>query len=220
MPKLLQVKLLRVLQTRQFEPVGSNTSISVNTRVIAATHRDLEKHVADGRFREDLFYRLNVIPMRMPSLRERREDIPLLISYFLKKYVSADGSNRVRFSRQAFDLLLNYDWPGNVRELENLVERLVILKGNSTIMPEDLPSSLYTSHDGGPQDFRQLLNLPEKGLDLKKLMSEIEESLIQQALERTGGNKNRAAQLLQLNRTTLIEKLKRLGADQHTALIG
>ncbi len=213
MPKTLQVKLLHVLQNRQFEAVGSNESISVNTRVIAATHQDLEKAVAMGDFREDLYYRLNVIPLKIPALRDRKEDIQLLISYFLKKYVSADLSNRIRFSKQTFELILNYSWPGNVRELENLIERLVILKGGSVIMPEDLPNSLYQVNSNQHIDYRKVLTLPDKGLDLKKLMTEIEESLINQALERTGGNKNKAAQLLQLNRTTLIEKLKRFNLE-------
>lgn len=213
MPKALQVKVLHALQNRQFEAVGSNDTITVNTRVITATHRDLEKAVAEGDFREDLYYRLNVIPLKIPALRERKEDIQLLISYFLKKYVSADLSNRIRFSKQAFELILNYSWPGNVRELENLIERLVILKGGSVIMPEDLPNSLYQISSNKTLDYRKVLSLPDKGLDLKKLMTEIEESLINQALERTGGNKNKAAQLLQLNRTTLIEKLKRFTLD-------
>lgn len=213
MSKALQVKLLRVLQNRQFEPVGSNDSVTVNTRIITASHQDLDKAVAEGRFREDLYYRLNVIPIKVPALRERREDIQLLISYFLKKYVSADLSNRIRFSKQAFELILHYDWPGNVRELENLIERLVILKGGSIIMPEDLPNSLYHVNSSDSLDYKKALSLPEKGLDLKKLMTEIEESLINQALERTGGNKNKAAQLLQLNRTTLIEKLKRFAIE-------
>lgn len=213
MSKSLQVKLLRVLQTKQFEPVGSNESVTVNSRVVAATHQNLEVAVANGDFREDLFYRLNVIPLKVPALKERREDIQLLISYFLKKYVSADLSNRIRFSKQSFDLMMNYDWPGNVRELENVIERLVILKGGSTILPEDLPNSLYKTASNENIDYRKVLTLPEKGLDLKKLMTEIEESLINQALDRTGGNKNRAAQLLQLNRTTLIEKLKRFAPE-------
>lgn len=213
MSKSLQVKLLRVLQSKQFEPVGSNESITVNTRVIAATHKNLEEEVMKGSFREDLFYRLNVIPLKVPSLKERKEDIQLLVSYFLKKFVSADQSNRIQFSKQAFELMMNYDWPGNVRELENVIERLVILKGGSIIMPEDLPSSLYKVASNEDIDYRKVLTLPEKGLDLKKLMTDIEESLINQALDRTGGNKNRAAQLLQLNRTTLIEKLKRFTAE-------
>ena len=207
-------ELLHVLQNRQCEAVGSHEPLTVNARIITATHQDLEKAVHEGNFREDLFYRLNVIPLKIPALRERREDIQLLISYFLKKYVSADLSNRVRFSRQAFELLMNYNWPGNVRELENLIERLVILKGGSIIMPEDLPNSLYQVNSGHIFDYKKVLHLPEKGLDLKKLMTEMEESLINQALERTGGNKNKAAQLLQLNRTTLIEKLKRFNAEE------
>ncbi len=209
MPKTLQVKLLRVLQTRQVEPVGCSSSVPVNCRVIAATLWDLEQAVAQGHFREDLFYRLNVIPIRLPHLSERREDIPLLISHFLRKYVSADQSNLIEFSVKAFDLLLAYDWPGNVRELENMIERLVILKGGQIIMPEDLPAKIYQDNPLTNMNYKTLFQLPDEGIELKTILSEIEDSLIIQAMDRTNGNKNKASQLLGLNRTTLIEKIKK-----------
>jgi two-component system, NtrC family, response regulator PilR len=209
MPQLLQVKLLRVLQERQIEPVGSSESIPIDVRVIAATHRDLEKAVLDGKFREDLFYRLNVIPIRMPSLKERREDIPLLISHFLDRFVSADRSNEISFAPLTMDLLIGYDWPGNVRELENVIERLVILRGGNEILPEDLPAKIFRSNPLATQQYKTLFELPEPGVDLKQILSDIEDSLIMQAMNRTRGNKNQASKLLSLNRTTLIEKMKK-----------
>jgi two-component system response regulator PilR (NtrC family) len=209
MPLLLQVKLLRVLQNRTIEPVGSGESKRVDVRVIAATHRNLEKHVDEGKFREDLFYRLNVIPVKIPSLKERREDIPLLISYFIDRYSSADKSNIISFSDEALELLLTYDWPGNVRELENIVERLVILRGGSEILPEDLPAKIFRHNPLATNQYKHIFELPNEGVDLKKILSEIEDSLIIQALGHTGGNKNQASKLLNLNRTTLIEKMKK-----------
>ena len=209
MPQLLQVKLLRVLQERQIEPVGSSENIPIDVRVIAATHRDLEKAVLDGKFREDLFYRLNVIPIRMPSLKERREDIPLLISHFLDRFVSADRSNEISFAPLTMDLLIGYDWPGNVRELENVIERLVILRGGNEILPEDLPAKIFRSNPLATQQYKTLFELPEPGVDLKQILSDIEDSLIMQAMNRTRGNKNQASKLLSLNRTTLIEKMKK-----------
>lgn len=209
MPLLLQVKLLRVLQNRIIEPVGSTEAIDINTRVIAATHRDLEKSVMDGKFREDLFYRLNVIPVKIPSLKERREDIPLLISYFVDKFISADRSNEITFSDAALDMLLSYDWPGNVRELENIIERLVILRGGSKILPEDLPAKIFRHNPFTNNQYKEIFELPKDGIDLKKILSEIEDSLILQALKLTEGNKNQASKLLSLNRTTLIEKMKK-----------
>lgn len=209
MPLLLQVKLLRVLQERTIEPVGSNETLAIDTRVIAATHRDLEKSVAEGKFREDLFYRLNVIPIRMPALKERRDDIPLLISHFLDRFVSADRSNEISFASLTMDLLLGYDWPGNVRELENVIERLVILRGGNEILPEDLPAKIFRSNPLATHHYKTLFELPEPGVDLKQILSDIEDSLIMQAMNRTGGNKNQASKLLTLNRTTLIEKMKK-----------
>lgn len=209
MPMLLQVKLLRVLQERQIEPVGSSETKPIDVRVIAATHRDLEKSVAEGKFREDLFYRLNVIPIKMPALKERREDIPLLISHFLDRFVSGDRSNEISFSTLAMDLLMGYDWPGNVRELENVIERLVILRGGNEILPEDLPAKIFRSNPLATQQYKTLFELPEPGVDLKQILSDIEDSLIMQAMNRTRGNKNQASKLLALNRTTLIEKMKK-----------
>ncbi|MGB0453480.1 MAG: sigma-54-dependent transcriptional regulator [Bacteriovoracaceae bacterium] len=214
MPLLLQVKLLRVLQNRMIERVGGNEALPVDVRIIAATHRDLEASVVNGDFREDLFYRLNVIPITVPALRERKEDIPLLISYFLKKYASADGRNRVKFEDDSLEALMNYAWPGNVRELENLVERLVILKGGHSIKLTDLPSK-FIDGTKSPDCYSDLLELPEEGIDLKRTLSNIEDSLINQALEKTKGNKNQASKLLQLNRTTLIEKMKKKNLAFH-----
>ncbi|MCE3013365.1 MAG: sigma-54 dependent transcriptional regulator [Proteobacteria bacterium] len=213
MPLMLQVKLLRVLQLRQIEPVGSSEAIDVDVRVIAATHRDLDLQVKEGKFREDLFYRLNVIPIHVPDLKQRREDIPLLISYFLDRFTSADRSNEISFSHEAMDLLMSYEWPGNVRELENVIERLVILRGGNEILPEDLPSKIYRTNPLVSLQYKTLFELPDQGVDLKTILSDIEDSLILQALGRTGGNKNQASKLLSLNRTTLIEKMKKKGIE-------
>lgn len=211
MPLLLQVKILRAIQSRKIERVGGSESCPINVRIITATHRDLEKAVKEGNFREDLYYRLNVIPLRVPSLSERKEDIPLLISYFLNKFVSADGRNKIRFDKETMDLLLGHDWPGNVRELENLIERLVILRGGSVVRPVDLPSKFIEKSK--EKDFignnKTAFLLPEEGLDLRKFLVELEERLISQALDKTKNNKNQASKLLRMNRTTLIEKLKK-----------
>ncbi len=209
MPQLLQVKLLRVLQERVIEQVGSSETMPIDVRVIAATHRDLDKSVLEGKFREDLFYRLNVIPIKMPALKERREDIPLLISHFLDRFVSADRSNEISFASLTMDLLMGYDWPGNVRELENVIERLVILRGGYEILPEDLPAKIFRSNPLATQQYKTLFELPDLGVDLKQILSDIEDSLIMQAMNRTRGNKNQASKLLTLNRTTLIEKMKK-----------
>lgn len=209
MPHLLQVKLLRVLQNKTIEPVGSTKAIDIDARVIAATHRDLEKMVEENSFREDLFYRLNVIPIKIPSLKDRKEDIPLLISYFVNRFVSADQSNGISFSDEAIQMLLSYDWPGNVRELENIIERLVILRGGNEILPEDLPAKIFRHNPLSTDHYKHIFELPEGGIDLKRVLSDIEDSLIIQALGYTEGNKNQASKLLSLNRTTLIEKLKK-----------
>lgn len=211
MPLLLQVKLLRVIQNREIERVGGSQTYPIDVRIITATHRDLDKSVAAGDFREDLFYRLNVIPIKMPALSERREDIPLLISYFLGRFVSADGRNSLSFDDDVLELLMTYEWPGNVRELENLIERLVILRGGNRIKISDLPAKFLHHSPSKIGNYESMIKLPESGLDLKKTVSDIEDSLIMQALEVTGGNKNKASQLLSLNRTTLIEKMKKKG---------
>ena len=202
----LQVKLLRVLQERTFEPVGSSKTVSVDVRVIAATHQDLEAAIEQKTFREDLYYRLNVIPIEVPPLRQRREDIPLLIQHFLDKVQEETGRTLKGFSEEALGALVGHQWPGNVRELENMIERLTVLREGYQVEVGDLPASLLTpSRTPGhrPAAF------PEEGVAFQELVSEYETDLIRQALERTQWNKNRAAKLLGLNRTTLIEKIKR-----------
>lgn len=210
----LQVKLLRVLQNREFEPVGASKSQKVDVRIVAATNKNLEELVVSRDFREDLYYRLSVIPITIPPLRERREDIPILIHTFLTRF-NADKRNAVKgFSRDALGILCNYEWPGNVRELENLVERLVILKGSGLIVPDDLPEK-YLSGKGPYSESIQTCApptdniLPEGGICLNSAVDEFENNLIIQALSRSGGNKKEAALLLNLKRTTLIEKLKK-----------
>ena len=147
----------------------------------------------------------------MPPLKERREDILVLISYFLSRYASADGSNSLDFDEKSLELLMSYDWPGNIRELENIIERLVILRGGHTISADDLPSKIYQHNLLASSLHENVFNLPKEGVDIKNMLSQIEDSLIIQALTRTKGNKNQASKLLRLNRTTLIEKMKKKG---------
>jgi two-component system response regulator PilR (NtrC family) len=208
MSPALQAKLLRVLQEREFERVGDSHTIKIDVRVIAATHSDLARMVADGTFREDLFYRLNVIPVHVPALRERRDDIPLLVQHFLQKLAADAGRAPLAVSQDGMRRLMAYHWPGNVRQLENVVERAVAFSGGRTDIelhdfgPEiQQPAAIS---DGGPAAF------PDDGLDFDQYIEGIELSLIKRSLERTQGNKRQAAKLLNLKRTTLIEKLKRL----------
>lgn len=221
MPMSLQVKLLRAIQERKFERVGGSKTISVDIRILAATNVNLEDAVRNGRFREDLYYRLNVIPIHMPPLRERTGDIPLLIDYFLKRFCALKRHEPIEIDDNAMEYLLAYSWPGNVRELENIMERLVILSDGPVITLEDLPEKILrevsensnTSHGTAafthnPTPFPFIL--PEDGVCLSELMEQYEHHLILQALERAGWVKNRAAKLLKMNRTTLVEKLKKL----------
>lgn len=214
----LQVKLLRVLQTREFEAVGASKSQKVDVRIVAATNKNLEELVTSRDFREDLYYRLSVIPITIPPLRERREDIPLLIHAFLTRFNTDKRHALKGFSRGALEILCNYEWPGNVRELENLVERLVIMKGVGFITPNDLPEKYLSGKRPTPVQFQtqgQVAplpawnQLPEGGICINAAVEEFENRLIMQALNRTGGNKREAALLLNLKRTTLIEKLKK-----------
>jgi DNA-binding NtrC family response regulator len=207
----LQMKLLRALQEREVERVGESRTIKVDVRVIAATNSDLGKMVAEGRFREDLYYRLNVIPVRLPPLRDRKEDIPLLVQHFLDRFCRELSPPRgpMTVSQQAMRRLMAYGWPGNVRQLENALERAVALSGaRAQIQTADLPTDLQET---GESPMSSVLALPEDGLDVAEYIGGIERELIRQSLERTGGNKGRAAQLLHLKRTTLVEKLKRMG---------
>jgi two-component system, NtrC family, response regulator PilR len=210
----LQMKLLRVLQEREFERVGDSHTTKVDVRVIAATNSDLSRMVADGQFREDLFYRLNVIPVRLPSLRERKEDIPLLVQHFLERFAAEDQSARppLTVSQEAMRRLMAYAWPGNVRQLENAIERAFALStGRTQIELSDLPPEVQQAQELA---LSSAITLPAEGLDFERFVGGIERELIQRSLERTGGNKGQAAKLLHLKRTTLVEKLKRIARDQ------
>src|SRR5436190_14191915 len=219
MTSALQMKLLRVLQEREFERLGDTHTVKVDVRVIAATNSDLRRMVAEGQFREDLFYRLNVIPVQLPPLRDRKEDIPLLVQHFLDKYRTAGVPGEaigpsLTVSQEAMRRLMAYRWPGNVRQLENAVERAVAFSaGRSQIDVADLPSEVQ---DVQPPALPSAVSLPEDGLDLDALVAGIERDLIQRSLERTGGNKGQAARLLGLKRTTLVEKIKRLSLAPDT----
>ena len=207
-PLALQAKLLRALQEGEVVRIGSSHPVKVDVRVVAVTNRDLRTEVAAGRFRQDLFYRLNVVALRPPALRDRPGDIAVLARHFLDKY--APGSP-VQISQGAMRLMMAYAWPGNVRQLENAVERAVALSsGRREIDIEDLPPEIQDVPQATPAPF---VDFPEEGLDLPAYLSSIERDLIRRSLQRTGGNRNKAAELLRIKRTTLVEKLKRLGPD-------
>jgi len=208
-PKL-QVKLLRVLQERCFEPVGSQQSIHVDVRVVAATHRDLEAEIEAGRFREDLYYRLNVIPLHIAPLRDRGDDIFLLTDHFLNHFNKEKGSHVSGLSDDVKRAMLNYTWPGNVRELQNLIERVTTLKREGSIELEDLPSRMLSDKDRVLQSFQMDVQ-SAANIDLKATVDEFESHLILSALQRFDWNKNRAANFLAMNRTTLVEKIKKKG---------
>lgn len=203
----LQVKLLRVLQEQKFERVGSTRTIKVDIRTIAATNKNLISAVNKGAFREDLYYRLNVIPIKVPPLRHRKSDIPLLVDFFLKKFNKEKRKNVRGFSSEAIDALLQYNWRGNVRELENLVERVIILANGDEIGAEDIPESLR----GQARTIKSLevTILPEDGIPFDHAVEEYEKKLILQALSETDWVTTKAAKLLNMNRTTLIEKMKK-----------
>ena len=204
----LQMKVLRALQEREFERVGDSQTIKVDVRVIAATNSDLSRMVAEGTFREDLYYRLNVIPIELPPLRERRDDIPILAKHFLDKF-APDGA--IHVSQGAMRALMAYHWPGNVRQLENAVERAVALgAGRQEIDSADLPPEVQGTPQATPAPF---VEFPEEGLDLPRYLAAAERDLVHRALDRTGGNRSKAADLLRIRRTTLVEKLRRIGAD-------
>jgi two-component system, NtrC family, response regulator AtoC len=202
-----QKKLLRVLQEREFERVGSNTPIKVNTRVIAATNRSLAKEVAEGRFREDLYYRLNVIALELPALRERMDDVPLLVEHFLQKYRNDAPNNNPRISEEALESLMTYTWPGNVRELENTVHRSIILARESVITPQHIvftgaPGKHETNVD---EDIQEKV---ASGVKLKDIVAEVERQAIEAALEQADGNRSQAAKQLGIYRRLLYAKIK------------
>jgi transcriptional regulator with PAS, ATPase and Fis domain len=208
MSAALQMKLLRVLQEREFERIGDSHTVKVDVRVIAATNSDLGRMVADGHFREDLFYRLNVIPVQVPPLRDRKEDIPLLVAHFIDKFRGESNAPAVTVSQAAMRRLMAFRWPGNVRQLENAIERAVAFAGGRAQLDDsDLPAEVQEAEEPA---LSATLALPDEGLNLDEFIARIERELIQRSLERTGGNKGQAAKLLNVKRTTLVEKIKRL----------
>jgi len=200
-----QAKILRVLQEREFEPIGSTQTIKVDTRVIAATNKNLEEEIKEGRFREDLFYRINVVTIRVPPLRERREDIPLLADFFLKRFAEKNRRVLKGFTPRAMDLLMRHDWSGNVRELENVIERAVIMARGEMVTPMEFPENLKALD----------VELKEPGFDLSpgRSLKEVEKEMILRTLAETGGNRTHAADILGISRRTLQLKLKEYGIN-------
>ena len=204
----MQAKLLRVLQEKEIQRVGSDDTLSVDVRIIAATNQNLEKNAAAGAFREDLFYRLNVVTLTVPPLRDRRDDVPLLAQHFLERYADKNRKVVKGFSPQAMDMLVKYDWPGNVRELENAIERAVILLAGDYITAKEMPLSISrTSSADAPE--RPLSAFPA----LNRPLDEIEREAILTAYKACGRNKSETARQLGITRKTLHKKLKTYGAD-------
>ncbi len=208
----LQVKVLRVLEEGEFERVGGHETIKADARFIAATHRDLEEEVQKGNFREDLFYRLYVIPILLPSLRERKTDIPFLLSHFLEEFALKNHKPVMKVAPEALQLMVKHPWRGNVRELRNLVERIVVLKDGETLVPEDLPPKMRILE--GVDSRRPEALTADAGISFQTAVSEFEKNLILNALEKTSWVKNRAADLLKIKRTTLVEKIKRYSLEK------
>lgn len=211
MPQQLQMKLLRVLQEHEFEPIGSNRKIHLNIRLISATNVDLHEHVKTGRFREDLYYRLNVIPIELPPLKERSSDIPQLARFFAEKICREMNRPQVTISPAALQAMESYHWPGNVREMENIIERTIALTDGQVINCDDLPSDIGKSL---PQPMSLSPQMTAEGIDLNQVIADTERDMIKQALILGKGVKARAAELLKINRTTLVEKIKRLGMKE------
>lgn len=208
----LQVKLLRVLQDKVVESVGGIKPRPVNVRIIAATNVNLAEQVKEGKFREDLYYRLQVVPILLPALREREADIPALVHFFSKKFSDNNNRRPLVFSDEVMQSFRRYAWPGNVRELENLIERLSILVDSDAVYLNDVPPHILQGGSGTTVPMAGL-SLPQDGLDFNLVVEQFENNLIIQALERTHGNKKAAARLLNLNRTTLVEKIKKKGLE-------
>jgi len=218
MPLDLQSKLLRVLQEREIQRLGSSETIAVDVRVIAATNVDLQAKIEDGRFREDLFFRLNVVPLHLPALRERSGDIGMLAEHFVQKICWSENQPVKRLTRQALLRLEQHAWPGNVRELENLIERAIAMSGTrEELLPGDfgLPVILWENLEvKRERPYLPLpteIHLPDGGIDFEQIVARLERNMIEQALQRTRGNKSAAADLLRLKRTTLGAKLRSLG---------
>ena len=211
----LQGKLLRVLQEKTFEPVGGTNTTKVDVRIIGATNKDLERLLQEQSFREDLYYRLNVVEIRLPPLRNRKEDIPPLIDHCISRLNRELGKNIETCSDEAAGLLMKYDWPGNVRELENVIERAMVLGKSKVLGIENLPpqiTQLGKQSESGEGLFNSL-KLPEDGISMLDTVEEIEKTLIREALERTGGNKTRAAELLGVTRKIMRYKTEKYRLD-------
>jgi DNA-binding NtrC family response regulator len=199
MPLTLQAKLLRVIEEREVRPLGDTNSYPIDVRIISTSNRDIESSVKQGRFREDLYYRLKVIDIEMPPLRERKEDMPLLIQHFITKFSNEFKKNILEASEDALKLLINYSWPGNVRELENVIQRAITLGQHEVILPEDLPASFIQKTDE---------KLFEKAMEEKFTLGQLEKEYIKRVLIETGGNKSKTAERLGLDRKTLYRKLQ------------
>ncbi len=209
LPLTLQVKLLRVLQDEEVRPVGATNVVKVDVRIVAATSKDLEREVKRGSFRKDLFYRINVLRISLPPLRERREDIPILVEHFIEKFNARLGTKIKGISPECMQLLMDYPWPGNVRELENVMERTMVLAEGEVIQREDLPP--YLLENLVVEDNVEKLDIDDSVLSIKKCSRVLEKKLIQRALQRTGGNKTQAAKLLEISLPALIYKMKDYG---------
>ncbi|MBE9535693.1 MAG: sigma-54-dependent Fis family transcriptional regulator [Proteobacteria bacterium] len=207
LPLHLQVKLLRVLQDGMVDKVGESLPVKVDVRIIAATNRDLEEEVAGGNFREDLYYRLCVVPIKLPPLRERLDDIPLLTEHFLKKYSEKSRVDRVRINKEAIKILLNYSWPGNVRELENLAERTVVMSQTGLVTIDDLPEKLIANSSNGGSS---IVSLPDEGINLESL----EKELIEKAYAKCKYNQSKAARFLGITRNTLLYRFEKYGIEK------
>ena len=211
LPVDLQSKLLRVLQEREVQRLGSSETIKVDIRVVAATNCDLARRIEEGKFREDLFYRLNVVPIEMPPLRRRREDVPLLAKHFVDRVCDAEGIPVKILMRESLERLCEYSWPGNVRQLENMVEMAIALSGERrTLAPADFPLPAINRRSGRSRGARPVVAVPDSGLDYEQTLAVIERSILEQALRKTGGNKKAAAEMLGLKRTTLSAKVRSL----------
>lgn len=209
LPMILQVKLLRAIQEKTFRRVGGAEDIKVDVRIIAATNQDLTQNVKDGSFREDLYYRLNVVPIDIPPLRKRKEDIVPLIDHFVRKYSKEFGRDKIKISSYSIELLMEYRFPGNVRELENIIEKSIALETSNIVLPEDL--AISESELDTDLDTIMNLELPEGGINLLDKMFEVEKILIKKALARTGGSTSKAAELLQLSLRSLRYRIEKLG---------
>ncbi len=211
LPPPVQVKLLRAVQEKTFKMVGGSEEISVDVRIISATNRDLEREVMDGSFREDLYYRLNVIKIQLPPLRERPDEIPLLAQHFLEKYSQQMGKDIRKISSFALDILKSYNFPGNIRELENIIERSVALESSNIVLPDSLTLSSFKQTQVQSKSNAVSLALPQEGIDLDNVLGELERDLLQQALERTRGAKQKAADLLGISFRSFRYRLAKYG---------